>query len=160
MLLTPHFARWEFTTSQTAARLGIDNAPTPEAWENLFALSTMILEPARERLGPIRISSGYRSPLLNSAIRGAVESQHTKGEAADIIPLACSLEAGFRWIYERTPFDQLIWEFGTWIHVSYVSHREPRGSVLLAHLRNGRTHYAPMTREQIEQFDEVRHGEW
>lgn len=149
MKLSPHFARWEFTVSQTAVRRGIGNMPPPEAWENLEALALRVLEPARVACGPIRVTSGYRSPLLNSAIGGADSSQHTKGEAADIIPYRVPLPVLFRWLYENAPFDQLIWEFGEWIHVSHRRTGPQRGSVLLAHKREGRTAYAKMEHEQV-----------
>jgi len=56
--LTTNFDLSEFVTSQTAARLGIDNDPPPEVVENLYLLA-MALEDVRERLGaPIVISSG------------------------------------------------------------------------------------------------------
>lgn len=44
-----------------------------------------MLDPARERLGkPIMVNSGYRCPLKNKAVGGVPNSQHLKGEAADI----------------------------------------------------------------------------
>lgn len=84
MRLTDHFDSDEFTLSQTAARLGIDNTPSPEVMSNLLELATA-LEIVRERLGcPIVITSGYRSPALNEAVGGAKGSAHLMGHAADI----------------------------------------------------------------------------
>jgi hypothetical protein len=116
-----YFSLEEFTISQTAARKGIDNTPTPEVEANLRALVEHILDPLRHSLEiPIVISSGYRSPQVNRAVGGANNSQHTKGEAADIIVPGRTVEG----IIERIkhldlPFDQLINEFGEWTHVSY-----------------------------------------
>lgn len=42
------------------------------------------LEQLREKLGPITILSGYRSPDWNKKIGGAPKSQHMEGTAADI----------------------------------------------------------------------------
>jgi hypothetical protein len=148
-MLTEHFARWEFTLSNTGVRVGIANVPTEAHWLHLEALAQNVLEPARAALGPIRINSGYRSPALNTLVGGKRGSQHMRGEAADIVPHQCSLGDLFRWIRLHTPFDQLIWEFGSWVHVSHVLAGPQRGTVLLAHVSQGKTVYAPLDEEQI-----------
>ena len=52
---------------------------------NAIALVENVLDPAREKLGmPIKVTSGYRCPLKNKAVGGVENSQHLKGEAADI----------------------------------------------------------------------------
>jgi hypothetical protein len=62
---------------------------------------------------------------LNKAVGGAVESQHTAGEAADIyVGRPKEMAELFSLIYYTLPYDQLIWERGNdeapaWIHVSY-----------------------------------------
>lgn len=153
MLLTPHFSRDEFVRSQTATRLGIDNTPPAEAWDNLQALALTVLEPARIALGPIHIDSGYRCGPLNTAIGGAVSSQHLFGEAADIVPTDCSMGDLFRWVVAHTPFDQAIWEFGgEWVHVSHKRGGPQRGSVLLAWRHGGETKYVPLGTESIAQL--------
>jgi len=149
--LSPNFAKAEFVASEYAARKGIDNTPPILTWENLWALATTVLEPARTALGPIRISSGFRCEALNRAIGGARASQHLTGEAADLIPLRASLGELLRWIVGNAPFDQVIYEFGQWVHVSHV--RAPgmqRGSILIAtkDARN-RTRYAPLSEEGV-----------
>lgn len=123
MNLTEHFSLAELTDSQTAARLGLDNTPTPEIIEHLRLLCTTILEPARMALGPLRISSGYRAPAVNVAVGGAKDSTHMLGFAADVIPVKVQKLTFARWVKESVPFDQVILEFGTpgqpaWIHVS------------------------------------------
>lgn len=123
MRLTEHFDLSELTDSQTAARLGLDNTPTEEHVANLRLLCEMILEPAREALGPLRISSGYRAPAVNAAVGGSRDSAHMQGYAADVIPVQTGKLALARWVREMVPFDQIICEFGTrddpaWIHVS------------------------------------------
>lgn len=53
--------------------------------ENLRYLCTTTLQPIRDQLGvPLRITSGYRSPLLNAAVGGSKRSQHCFGMAADV----------------------------------------------------------------------------
>jgi len=124
-MLSKNFALDEFTKSATANRLGISNTPDPVAISNLQALVDNVLQPLRDAMEfPIVISSGYRSKMLNEAIKGAVNSQHMKGQAADIVGL--NKPAMFNYIKDNLPFDQLIWEAGTnqnpdWIHVSYNS---------------------------------------
>ena len=120
MKITKNFSLEELTFSQTAARLGIDNSPTPAALDNLVRLAGM-LENARFMLGvPIFVSSGYRCPALNNRVGGAANSQHLFGLAADFTapafgsPLAVAEAiAG-----SGMGFDQLIAEFGKWVHVS------------------------------------------
>jgi zinc D-Ala-D-Ala carboxypeptidase len=111
----------EFTISQTAARKGLDNTPTPEVEACITALVEKILDPLREKLGiPVVINSGYRSPKVNASVGGARNSQHVKGEAADFIVPGLSVSEVVSKVREmKLPFDQLIDEFGEWVHVSY-----------------------------------------
>lgn len=148
--ITSHFGAAEFVTSEVAARRGVDNTPTADAWDNLLALAVNVLEPARVALGGLHITSGYRCPRLNAAIGGARDSQHMYGEAADVVPLACSLGELLRWIVANTPFDQVIYEFGAWIHVSHVRGRAGRQNVLLATKdRSTRPRYTPLDAQGI-----------
>lgn len=122
MNFSAHFSRLEFEASEIAVRAGIDNT-IPDAWiPRAVALCENVLEPARMALGPIRINSGYRCKALNTKVGGAWKSQHQFGQAADIIPLGPGVKLGdlFRWIHANCPFDQMIWEFGSWVHVSYA----------------------------------------
>lgn len=85
MQLTPHFRLSEFTASDTAAALGIDNTPTLAAVRSNLGLLALALEQIRFGLGrPISISSGYRCPRLNIAVGGSKTSAHVDGLAADI----------------------------------------------------------------------------
>ena len=86
MQLTPHFTLAELTHSTTAKRLGLDNTPTDKVIQNLEATAVM-LECIRAHLGgvPVIVTSGYRSPAVNSAVGGVTSSDHTTGQAADIV---------------------------------------------------------------------------
>lgn len=144
MNLSPHFTLEEFTRSQTAVRRGIDNTPPPEVIESLTLLCVYVLEPIRAALGPVSISSGYRSVTLNRAIGGASgsRSQHTKGEAADISVEGMDTEALYTAIKSSpVPFDQLIQEFGQWVHISYSANT--RRQCLRAVKEGGKTVYLP-----------------
>lgn len=122
-----YFTLAELVRSDTARKKGIDNTPSWEVVEHLGDLVGTILDPLREAYGmPIKVSSGYRCPALNKAVRGAVTSVHQQGWAADLQVGGSFLK--FRdftvdWL-ERTgtPFDQLLIERNTrtravWLHV-------------------------------------------
>lgn len=127
--LSEHFNLSEFERSATADRMHIDNTIPEELIPSLKNLCEQVLEPLREHFGtPVIISSGYRCPALNNAVGGVPNSQHLKGEAADIILPPSTLNAQrstlndwFFWLKDNTNFDQLIWEkkgASRWIHVS------------------------------------------
>ena len=122
--ITEHFTVEEFERSSTADRLGIVNRLPEALLPNLRALCEEVLEPLRAFAGkPIVISSGYRCPALNQAVGGVPQSQHLRGEAADLhLPSIAEGRAWFRWLMDNTTFDQLIWEHDRhgshWIHVS------------------------------------------
>lgn len=129
MQLSPNFSLEEFTVSQTASRLSIDNTPPPAVLERLKTTASR-MELVRAFLGkPILVSSGYRSPPLNKAVHGAANSAHVQGWAVDFIcpgygtPLVvCRALAR-----SGQEFDQVI-EEGTWVHISFDP--QMRGEVL------------------------------
>ncbi|WP_157951153.1 N-acetylmuramoyl-L-alanine amidase [Cyanothece sp. BG0011] len=121
--LSPNFTLGEFIQSETAERHNIDNTPTMSEVEHLRQLCLNILQPARDALGPISITSGYRCPELNELVGGSPYSAHRKGYAADVIPQNVSTKQLADWIGSHCRFDQLISEYGTrqnpaWIHIS------------------------------------------
>ena len=83
MNLTRNFTLSELTKSDTAIRKGINNNPNAEQIEKLKALCENILQPVRDHFGRVKITSGYRSPELCTAIGSSVNSQHARAEAAD-----------------------------------------------------------------------------
>lgn len=148
MNLTANFRLWELVKSSTADRLGIDNTPNSEEIGNLRKLCEKILQPARDELGPIRISSGFRSEELNIAVGGVSNSDHRLGFAADVIPINVGTKKLAEWVVENCPeFDQVILEFGTldnpnWIHLSAAPRN--RKQVLRATREDGRVAYRPI----------------
>jgi len=143
-----HFTIEELTSSDRARELGIDNTPDKDSIERLTTLIVEVLDPARELLGkPIVVTSGYRCSVLNTAVGGQPNSQHTKGEAAD---LQCyNNKYLFDIIRENLSFDQLILEtkdifdrngnktgVREWVHISYKKGKN-RKQVLRMH--NGKT---------------------
>ena len=111
-----------FTINElTKTSTGISNIPNAEHVANLIYLVENLLDKAREQLGmPITVTSGYRSEKVNKAVGGVATSQHTKGEAVDLV---CRDNARLFNILKTMNFDQLIWEKGNniqpaWVHVS------------------------------------------
>lgn len=122
VILTPHFTLDELTFSQTAARMGISNLPTGEAYDNVVRLAET-LEVVRTILGnkPILISSGYRSPEVNAAVGGAPQSAHMSGLAADFTCPGFGTPKDICYVLEpamhELAVDQLIYEFNSWVHL-------------------------------------------
>jgi hypothetical protein len=151
MKLSEHLDLSEVTRSETAKRKGISNMPTPEHLENFKKLAENIFEPIRKHFGvPIRISSGYRSKALNTAIGGVKTSDHCFGMAIDLDQQGHSSEITnkqvFDFIKSNLKFKQLIWEGGTkqepdWVHVSY-DEKNLKNEVLLATKIAGKMQYS------------------
>ena len=121
MQISTNFTLAEFEKSQIAENTGIDNTVPRRYIGNIIKLTTYVLQPARDALGPITLPSGYRCPELNQAASGADGSQHMRGEAADLSrgSIEKNIEL-FEWIRDNLKYDQLILENGgAWVHVSY-----------------------------------------
>ena len=123
MRLSKNFTLSEITRSNTALRKGIPNEPSKEHLRSLQLLIRDVLQPMRDELGPVRVTSGYRSPRLNRAIGGSKKSQHCKGQALDIQFWengAMNNKKVYNWILKnKIEFDQMINEFDfSWIHIS------------------------------------------
>lgn len=128
-----YFTIAELCKSDTADRLGINNKCNIDHVANLTALVDNVLDPLRTWYGkPLVVSSGYRCPALNKAVKGSNTSQHMSGQAADI-------DTGdrqqnkllFEYIQKNLPFDQLIDESNfSWVHVSYRADGKNRNQVL------------------------------
>ena len=83
----------EFSHSDTAVSLRIDNTIPKECKANIETLVHCVLDPVREHWGlPIRVTSGYRSPELNEEVNGVEDSYHMDGCAADISATGISEE--------------------------------------------------------------------
>ena len=129
MRLSKNFTYEEFIRSSTAERMGIDNRPKTKeeekkVIENLRNLCLEVLQPLRDYVGaPVHINSGYRCKALNLAVGGVKNSQHSRGEAADIrIASPKQGREWAAWIEDNCRFDQMLLERnkngGVWLHVS------------------------------------------
>ena len=145
MQLSAHFNLAEFTRSESAKRHGVSNEPTAEHLANIKTLCEKVLEPIRMKFGPINISSGYRSKVLNHYIGGSLKSQHCEGKAADIDMDGMGSVTNkqiFDYIKNELEFDQLINEFNYgWVHVSYNAGNN-RNQILDAIKVNNKTVYS------------------
>lgn len=141
MKLSDNFTLKEFTRSGTAQRNSIDNTPNSVQIENIKDLVENLLQPLRERLNCIiTVNSGFRNRLLNRIVGGAYNSQHTFGQAVDIDVSCMPLDEVYKIIINEFEFDKVIFEFGEWIHVSYVKGKN-RKIAMVAKKVNGVTVY-------------------
>ena len=139
MHLSKNFTLAELTKTST----GLPNALPNDLEANIQSLVDNILQPVRDALGVIQVTSCYRSIEVNKAIGGSSTSQHCLGQAADL-KFKGGNDVLFNWLKDNTDFDQLIWEFGTdeepsWVHISYSPRH--RKQILKAIKRNGKTKY-------------------
>lgn len=144
--LSRNFTVREFERSETATRLGLNNSMGPDEIERAKILCAEVLQPLRDNFGPIRVTSGYRSPKVNRTVGGSRRSDHMLGAAADIEPppnADYTLHDLGYFIEKKCDFKQLIAEFlpWGWVHVSYVQ-SDLRKQVLAARKVNRRTQYS------------------
>ena len=158
MKISKNFTLEELTRSNTALRMSIDNTPSKEHILKLRLLATEFLQPLRDRIGALRVTSGYRSPELCEAIGSNKFSQHAKAEAVDLQYFKRGRMDNykiFRGIIEGSlEFDQIILEFGgataerdsdypDWVHISWKI-KDNRRQVLVAYKdKNNKTKYRP-----------------
>jgi len=133
MKLTDHFSVEEFTASDTAARLGIDNS-LPADLTAIAIETAQMMERIRSFLGvPILVTSGYRCPELNAAIGSTSTSDHIKAMACDFkVPnYGTPIDVCRALLPELDNFGvgQIIYE-NTWIHVSTRKQDKPINRVL------------------------------
>lgn len=132
MVAVKNFTPTELLVTNT----GMQNMPSSfEEWSNLYH-TAVSLQRLRDAFGKaIRVTSGFRSPAVNRAVKGANNSAHLHGLAADIQAYAAS-EAANRRLFavaermlQELSIDQLIVYTTTgtqdgnirWIHVGFSS---------------------------------------
>ena len=150
MNLSRNFSLQELIKSDTAIRKGIDNNPNADQIEKLKALCENILQPVRDHFGRVKVTSGYRSPELCTAIGSSINSQHAKAEAADFEVIDTDNAELADWIHSNLSYDQLILEYYTpgepnsgWIHCSYIP-EDRRAQFMHAYRQEGKTKYKPI----------------
>lgn len=149
MNLSKNFTLAELTVSMTGARQGLSNVPDTVAIKHLQRLTTELLQPIRDLINlPIVVHSGYRSLAVNNAVGGSRTSAHMQGYAADItVPALGSARELANYLVKTLPahgikFDQIILEFGEWVHVGLCNQLgAQRGQILTAKKVAGKTEY-------------------
>lgn len=129
--LSVHFKLGEFINLQKYA----DNIPTMQAVVNMTYGCHMLLEPARQVVGPIIINSGFRSSRVNTLVGGVNNSQHLLGQAADIRPRDPTKFQQLVEFLKRHPHtDQLLTGSG-WLHISWTPAASPRHDIRLGYYK-------------------------
>ena len=146
MKLSANFSLAELTKTNVRQ---FDNTPSMQVIDNLQVLVDNVLQPIRNKFGPVTVTSGYRSPEVNKAIGGSATSDHCFGFAADFEVAGVDNKELARWVADNLKFKQLILEFYTkgvpdsgWVHVSYDKNNLTQ-KVMTASKVGGRTVYSP-----------------
>ena len=121
-----YFTKKEFEYSATAEKLHIDNRIPDVLMPGVEEFVEMILDPLREAWGgPLKVTSMYRSPALNKAVKGSATSAHCIAQAVDLQPIDRPQEEfnqfAKSFLYNR-PYDQVIDEYSGakhWCHIGY-----------------------------------------
>ena len=122
MQLSKNFTLEELTHTDKDI-LRVANIPSDKQVLKLKELCETLLQPIRDKFGRIYITSGFRSKAVNRAVGGKYYSQHTKGEATDIVPLNAKIDRVMAWVVNESglQFGQCIIEKvgdKQWIHIS------------------------------------------
>lgn len=117
-----NFTMSELIHSDKANLHKINNVPTdPKILDNMLNLIVYCLQPLRNKVGkPIIITSGYRCEKVNKLVGGVSNSQHQTGQAVDFTIKGMTVAQAVEYIkISGIEFDQLINEYGAWVHISY-----------------------------------------
>ena len=129
--LSPHFKLGEFINLSKYP----DNKPTMQDVANITYGCLMLLEPAREAVGPIIINSGFRNPRVNALVGGVAGSQHLLGQAADIRPRdPAQFQCLVDFLKTHNLTDQLLTGNG-WLHISWTPFGTPRHDVRIGYYK-------------------------
>ena len=131
VLLSPHFRLGEFVNMKKYP----DNTPTMQHVANMTYGCLMLLEPARQAVGPIIINSGFRNSRVNRLVGGVSNSQHLLGQAADIRPKdPAQFQRLVSFLKAHALTDQLLTAPG-WLHISWTPFTPPRHFVRLGYYK-------------------------
>ena len=129
--LSPHFLLRELLNLKKYP----DNIPTMQAVANLTYGCHLLLEPARQIVGPIIVTSGFRNVRVNRLVGGVARSQHLVGQAADIRPLNPSqFQRLVDFLKDCEYTDQLLTGNG-WLHISWNPFGKPRRQVRIGYYK-------------------------
>ena len=129
--LSNHFTLAEFCNLSKYP----DNKPTMQHVVNMVYGCLMLLEPARQMVGPIIINSGFRNPHVNTLVGGVKNSQHLLGQAADIRPKdPHQFQRLVDFLRANEYTDQLLTGHG-WLHISWTPFASPRHYVRVGYYK-------------------------
>lgn len=165
MRISQNFTLQELVYSPTALHAGIDQEDHLDhnAVARITALTIQVLQKVRDKFGPTKVNSCFRSKPLNDLVNGSPNSSHCcsgTSSAADIEIYSedvSNLELA-EWIRDNLEFDQLILENynperiskitgeaegpnSGWVHVSYSSVGNNRRDVMRMVKIKGKTKY-------------------
>lgn len=135
MRITNNFTLEEFTKSETADKLGINNTPNQDILDNIKFMAEQLQLVRNTYKKPIYITSGFRCEELNNAVKGSKTSFHRLGLAVDINQ---GSRAKNKHLFELIKslmkvgllVDQLINEQNySWIHIGF-ERNNPKGEIL------------------------------
>lgn len=112
-----------------------ENIPTMQHVVNMTYGCHMLLEPARQIVGPIIINSGFRSEAVNRKVGGVRNSQHLIGQAADIRPKdPAQFQRLVDFLKAHVLTDQLLTGNG-WLHLSWNPFAQPRHYIRIGYYK-------------------------
>ena len=129
--LSPHFKLGEFLNLKKYP----ENVPSMQVVVNLTYGCHLLLEPARQIVGPIIINSGFRNEAVNRRVGGVKNSQHLIGQAADIRPQdPAQFQRLVDFLKTNALTDQLL-TGSTWLHISWNPFALPRHYIRLGYYK-------------------------
>lgn len=130
--ISSNFSFDEF--KKTSTGLPNDIPEKDRAW--IVALVNEIMQPLRNKIGAIQITSGYRSPEVNTRIGGSPTSQHMLGQACDFYAINQTRTQTFLTLFNDPsfPIRQCILyapEEGNFVHVAIDPQRPAKRQFLI-----------------------------
>ena len=129
--LSPHFKLGEFLNLKKYP----ENVPSMQVVVNLTYGCHLLLEPARQIVGPIIINSGFRNEAVNRRVGGVKNSQHLIGQAADIRPQdPAQFQRLVDFLKTNALTDQLL-TGSSWLHISWNPFALPRHYIRIGYYK-------------------------
>lgn len=117
-----NFSIAELCKSDTAIKNNLPNVPNIASTDHLLDLICNILQPIRDKFGVITVTSGYRTYWINKLVKGADNSNHLYGYAADIIPKQATFKQVYDYVVNNLDYDECYIEQSNgkkWLHLAY-----------------------------------------
>ena len=166
---SPMLSKYFSLKDLTVTSLPGDNTPTPEALANLKKLA-QVLDILREKVGPFKVISAYRSPANQAALKsgaqgGASASQaasksfHSLGLAADLVPSTMTANQYFTAIAADSSLKNMLGEIAVKTNGPYlnpantlhVSVATPNKTGVLMYV-DAAGRYIRMAQDEVSQF--------